>query len=67
MENLIKTSFSWQELCFHAPVYVFRVPSSWIVILFPKKLNVEEEQDLGQNASSVNIFVFPARKQEKIS
>ena len=32
-----------------------------------KTVNVEEEQDLGQNYSSVNIFVFPEPKQEKIS
>ena len=28
MENFIKTSFSWPKLCFHAPVYVYCVPSS---------------------------------------
>ena len=34
--------------------------------LVSKNLNVEEEQDLGENDSSVNIFVFPAPKQEKL-
>ena len=36
MESFIKTSSSWQKLCFHAPVYVYYVASSWVVILFPK-------------------------------
>ena len=35
--------------------------------LAPKILNVEEEQDLGQNDSSVNIFVFPEPKRGKHS
>ena len=36
MENFIKTSFSWQKLCFHAPVYVSCIPCSRVGILFPK-------------------------------
>ena len=47
--------------CMHL---VFLVIELWS---FPQNLNVEEEQGLGQNDSSVNIFVFPAPKQEKIS
>ena len=46
---------------------VFSCPSVCIVCsyflscdLASKTLNVEEEQDLGQNDSSVNILVFPA-------
>ena len=35
--------------------------------LVSKNLNVEEEQDVGHHDSSVNIFVFPEPKQEKIS
>ena len=53
---------------------VFLCPSVCILFfqflscdLVSKTFNVAEEQDLGQNDSSVNVFVFPASKPEKIS
>ena len=53
---------------------VFSCPSACILCskflsceLVSKNLNVEEEQNLGENYSCVYIFVFPAPKQGKNS
>ena len=41
LEIFIKTSFSWQELCVHAPVHLSCDPRCWVVVLLPTNLNVE--------------------------
>ena len=57
---MTKTVFSCPSVC---------MLCSWFLRydLVSKTLHVEEEQDLGQNDSLANIFVFPAHKQKKIS
>ena len=57
---MTKTVFSCPTVC----ILCFLFLSCDLV---SKNSDVEEEQDLGQNDSFVNIFVFPAPKQEKIS
>ena len=55
---MTKTVFSCPSVC---------ILCSWFLNcdLVSITFNVEEEQDLGQKDLSVNIFVFPAPKQEK--